>query len=89
MRTPIHGRGRARVNCLTSALMALEAWAHHRIEAEEDFEAVFADILGPPGSPAAYLLVAADLILALAEIPRGSNTVFSRVPNSCVSIVSV
>ena len=44
--------------------MALEAWAHHRIEAEEDFEAVLADILGPPGSPAAYLLVAVDLILS-------------------------
>lgn len=50
--------------CLTSALMALEVWAHHRIEAGEEFETVLADVLGPPGSPAAYLLVAVDLILS-------------------------
>lgn len=50
--------------CLTSALMALEAWAHRRIEMGEDFEAVLTDVLGPVGSPAAYLLVAVDLILS-------------------------
>lgn len=50
--------------CLTSALMALEAWAHHRIEAGEKFETVLADVLGPPSAPAAYLLIAVDLILS-------------------------
>lgn len=50
--------------CITSALMALEAWAHHRIEAGEAFDTVLNDVLGPPGSPAAYLLVAIDLILS-------------------------
>ncbi|NLR75303.1 ATP-binding protein [Leeia aquatica] len=49
---------------VTSALMALEAWAHHRIEAGEAFEAVLADVLGPQGSCAAYLLLAVDLIIS-------------------------
>jgi len=50
--------------CVTSALMALEAWGHRRIEAGEPLGPVLADILGPPGSPAAYVLVAVDLLLS-------------------------
>ncbi|HIH2750283.1 ATP-binding protein [Burkholderia aenigmatica] len=49
---------------ITSALMALEAWAHHRVEAGEPFDAVLKDVLGPPASCAAYLLVAVDLIIS-------------------------
>jgi len=49
---------------LTSALMALEAWAHRRIESGDSFESVLNDVLGPPGSCAAYLLVAVDLIIS-------------------------
>lgn len=49
---------------VTSALMALEAWAHRRIDAGEPFETVLADVLGPAGSAAAYLLVAVDLIIS-------------------------
>lgn len=49
---------------VTSALMALEAWAHRRIEAGEAFENVLADLLGPPDSCAAYVLVAVDLIIS-------------------------
>ncbi len=49
---------------VTSALMALEAWAHRRIETGEIFDKVLADVLGPSGSPAAYLLVAVDLLLS-------------------------
>jgi hypothetical protein len=49
---------------ITSALMALEAWAHRRIEAGELFETVLEDVLGPPGSCAAYLLVAVDLLIS-------------------------
>jgi hypothetical protein len=50
--------------CVTSALMALEVWAHGRIEAGETFEAVLADVLGPAGSPAAHILVAVDILLS-------------------------
>jgi len=49
---------------VTSALMALEAWAHRRIDAGAAFEPILADVLGPVGSPAAYLLVAVDLIIS-------------------------
>lgn len=49
---------------VTSALMALEAWAHRRIEAGEAFETVLTDVLGPPSSCAAYLLVAVDLVIS-------------------------
>lgn len=51
-------------NCITSALMALESWAHKQIEAGEPFDKVLADVIGQPGTPAAYLLVAVDLVLS-------------------------
>ena len=56
--------GAARSFALQSALMALEAWAHKRIEAGEAFETVLGDVLGPGDAPAVYLLVAVDLILS-------------------------
>ncbi|MBP6108196.1 MAG: hypothetical protein KA506_17025 [Steroidobacteraceae bacterium] len=49
---------------VTSALMALEAWSHRRIEAGTAFETVLTNVLGPPGSCAAYLLVAVDLVIS-------------------------
>jgi len=51
-------------NIVPSALMALEAWAHLRIEAGEAVQGVIDDVLGPEGSPAAYLLVAVDVMLS-------------------------
>ena len=51
-------------SCVQSALMALEAWAHHRIEEGEEVEAVLADVVPTAGGPAAYLLVAVDLVLS-------------------------
>lgn len=57
-------RGGSGHHCVTSALMALEVWAHRRIEAGETLEPVLAEVLGPSGSPAAYLLVAVDLLLS-------------------------
>ncbi|HEV2491946.1 MAG TPA: ATP-binding protein [Terriglobia bacterium] len=49
---------------LASALMALEAWSHSRIEAGEPMDKVIADVIGPPNPPAAYLLVIVDLLLS-------------------------
>jgi hypothetical protein len=49
---------------VTSGLMALEAWAHKRIGSGEDFAAVLGDVLGAPGAPAGYLLVAVDLVIS-------------------------
>ncbi len=49
---------------VASALMALEAWAHLRVERGDPLPAVIDDVLGPDGSPAAYLLVAIDVMLS-------------------------
>lgn len=66
--------------CITSALMALEAWAHHRIEAGETFDTVLNDVLGSPGSSAAYLLVAIDLILSHWPKSREAAVPFLACP---------
>ena len=50
--------------CVQSALMALETWAHRRIDKGEDVETVLAELLPPAGGSAAYLLVAVDLVLS-------------------------
>ena len=49
--------------CVASALMALEAWGHSRVERGEDFANVLRDMVGSE-SLAAYLLVAVDLIIS-------------------------
>lgn len=48
----------------TSALMALEAWAHREVERGRPFEEVMHDVLGPDGSSIAFVAVAADLALS-------------------------
>ena len=50
--------------CVQSALMAVETWAHRRIENGEGFASVLADVLPQDGGPAAYLLMAVDLVLS-------------------------
>jgi len=48
-----------------SALMALEAWSHRRVEAGESIAAVVADIVGDPeGILGAFVLVAIDVLLS-------------------------
>ncbi len=60
--------------------MALESWAHSRIEAGEAFQQVLANVLGPPGSPAAYLLVAVDLLLSHPSQSREASVPFLSSP---------
>ncbi len=48
---------------VTSALMALEAWGHTRMEAGEDVGPVLADVC-PEGSPAAFVLPAVDILIS-------------------------
>lgn len=50
--------------------MALEAWAHLCVERGERVQAVIDDVLGPEGSPAAYLLVAVDVMLSHCQKMR-------------------
>jgi hypothetical protein len=56
-------RGESNFYALGSGLMALEAWAHQRIETGDDFDAVLKDVLGPSGTSAAFVLIAVDLII--------------------------
>jgi hypothetical protein len=49
---------------VTSALMALEAWAHRRVDAGEPVEAVIRDVLGDQTAPAALLLIVVDLLIS-------------------------
>ena len=48
----------------TSALMALEAWAHREIERGRSFEEVLRDVMGPDGSSIAFVAVAIDVALS-------------------------
>ena len=47
-----------------SGLLALEAWAHARLERGDPPERVVADVVGQEGSPAAFVLVAVDLLIS-------------------------
>jgi hypothetical protein len=65
---------------VTSALMALEAWAHRRIDAGEDFDKVLADVLVSANAPAVYLLVAVDLLLSHWPKSRAASIPFLGCP---------
>lgn len=78
-------RGDSHYNAMTCGLMALEAWGHRRIEAGEGLDEVIADVLGPPGTSSAFLLVAVDLIIS-----HWPNSLTAAVPFlGCPELVSV
>jgi hypothetical protein len=62
------------------ALMALEAWSHARIEKGDAPRDVIADILGPDGTPAAFLLVAVDVLLSHWPKTRADSIPFLGCP---------
>jgi hypothetical protein len=65
---------------VTSALTALEAWAHQQIEAGRPFHEVLATVLNGANTPAAYLLIAVDLILSHWPDPRDAAVAFLGCP---------
>lgn len=73
-------RGQSNDYAVASGLMALEAWAHKRIENGDDFDAVLKDVLGPQGSSAAYLLVAVDLVISHWPASRAAAAPFVACP---------
>lgn len=73
-----HGWGRS--FAVGSALMALEAWAHKRIEAGEPVEVVLDDVLGDADAPAAYLLIVVDLVLSHWPASRDAAVPFLACP---------
>lgn len=63
-------RGRGNDYAAASGLLALEAWSQKRLDDGDPVEAVLADILGPEGSAAAYLLIAIDVLLSHGSVGR-------------------
>jgi hypothetical protein len=53
-----------------SGLKALEAWSQQRLDDGAPVDEVLADVLGPEGSCAAYLLVAVDTLLSHFNVAR-------------------
>lgn len=68
-----------------SALKALEAWSHERIERGEDIATVLQDILGPEGSCAAYLVVAIDVLMSHWPATREALVPFVANPSILAS----
>ncbi|BBB10389.1 hypothetical protein [Sphingopyxis sp. EG6] len=73
-------RDQAREYSAASGLKALEAWGHRRLDAGEPVDEVLADVLGPPGSSAAFLLVAVDLLLSHFPATRSAMVPFLANP---------
>ena len=63
-------RGRGNDYAAASGLLALEVWSQKRLDDGDPVEAVLADILGPEGSAAAYLLIAIDVLLSHGNVAR-------------------
>jgi hypothetical protein len=73
-------RDQAQEYSAASGLKALEAWGHHRLNAGQPVEAVLADVLGPVGSCAAYLLVVVDLLISHFPSTRSALVPFLATP---------
>ena len=73
-------RGWGRSFAVGSALMALEAWAHNRLDAGEAFDVVLGDVLGAGDAPAAYLLIVVDLLLSHWPASRDAAVPFLACP---------
>lgn len=69
---------------VTSALMALEAWAHRRVDAGETVEAVIRDVLGDQIAPAAFLLIAVDLLISHLPKSRAAAVPYLACPELLV-----
>lgn len=73
-------RDQCREYSAASGLKALEAWSHQRLDAGAAVDEVLADILGPEGSCAAYLLIAVDVLLSHFDVARDALAPFIAVP---------
>ncbi|MBB3713441.1 hypothetical protein FHS00_003045 [Limimaricola variabilis] len=73
-------RGRGNEYAVASGLLALEAWSQKRLDDGDPVEAVLADILGPEGSAATYLLIAIDVLLSHGSVARVALAPFLASP---------
>ena len=67
---------------LGSALMALEAWGHSRLEAGVPPEAVISDVIGPSGASAAFAAVAVHLIISHMDVCEAQAVPFLACPGT-------
>lgn len=74
-------RDQANEYSAASGLMALEAWAQERLDKGEDIQVVLNDILGPPGSCTAYLVVAIDVLVSHWPQTRDALVAFMGSPH--------
>jgi hypothetical protein len=63
---------------VTSALMALEAWAHKRVEEGDSIDAVIAQVVGDSAMSNAALLVAVDVALSHGQL--GQQAIEAAIP---------
>jgi len=73
-------RDQCREYSAASGLKALEAWSQQRLDDETPVDEVLADILGPEGSCAAYVLVAVDVLLSHISVARDALAPFIATP---------
>lgn len=73
-------RDQCREYSAASGLMALEAWSQQRLDDGAAVDDVLADIIGPEGSCAAYLLVAVDVLLSHFDVARDALAPFLADP---------
>ncbi|WLD68149.1 hypothetical protein QU606_05820 [Pseudomonas sp. OVF7] len=73
-------RDQCREYSVASGLKALEAWSQQRLDDGVPVDQVLADILGPEGSCAAYLLVAVDVLLSHLDVARNALAPFIAAP---------
>jgi hypothetical protein len=67
-------------NVVAAALDALRTWALARIQKGDPIAAVLGDVLGPPGTCAAFVLIAVDLLRSMDNPPLDAAIPFAGSP---------
>ena len=65
---------------MAAALDALRTWALARIQKGDPIAAVLGDVLGPPGTCAAFVLIAVDLLRSMDNLPLDAAIPFAGSP---------
>jgi hypothetical protein len=65
---------------VAAALAALRSWAFARVEKGDALDTIIADILGPPETCAAFVLVAVDLLRSVDSLPLETAVPFVGSP---------
>ncbi len=66
--------------CVTAALIALEVWSHQRVESGEPVEKILSELFEATENPAAYLLLAVDILISHWPESRAAAEPFVGCP---------